>query len=362
MKRILITGGAGFVGSSLALRLKKYFSDTEIICMDNLYRNGSELNRMRIEKMGITFIESDVRNRDSFNIAACDLVIDAAAEPSVMAGGSGDADYVVDTNLGGTINLLEAARKWDAAFLFLSTSRVYPVELLRSISLDESDSRFELSQHQVLSGISSEGISEYFPLDILNSGCCSNMHADRTFYGATKYASEIMVREYAAYFGVRSIINRCGVIAGPWQMGKVDQGVTALWVASHIYGKSLSYIGYKGKQVRDVLHVKDLAELVIKEVERIDEWSGNIYNVGGGRNVSFSLLELTEKVSYITGKNIDINFVDDIRSGDIPIYLSDIRKVADEFKWSPKMKPDAVISDIVRWIIDNKDVLSSVFV
>lgn len=361
MKRIIITGGAGFVGSSLAIYLQEVFTDTEIICLDNLYRKGSELNLIRLKQAGITFIKADVRNRDSFDIERCDLVIDAAAEPSVMAGSDGDADYVVDTNLGGTINLLETARKWNAAFLFLSTSRVYPVKLLQSIILKETDNRFEVVEQQELLGISCKGISEGFPLDVMSAEGYYDRRGGRTFYGATKYASEVMVREYAEHFGVKTIINRCGVLAGPWQMGKVDQGVTALWVASHIYGKKLSYIGYNGKQVRDVLHVEDLARLVVLQLARMELWNGDVYNVGGGRDISFSLRELTDVVSVVTGKSIDVGIVDEVRYGDIPLYLSDTRKVQDTFNWKPEKIAEDIVSDISHWIYDNKDMLRPIF-
>ncbi len=361
MKRILITGGAGFVGSSLALFLQQQYDGIEIICLDNLYRKGSELNKERIESVGITFIKGDVRNRKDFDIAPCDLLIDAAAEPSVMAGSAGDADYVVDTNLGGTINLLETARRWNAGVIFLSTSRVYPVELLQEIRLDECDKRFEIAEKQLLSGISQRGISENFPLDILNAGDYEAERAGRTFYGATKYASEIMVREYAEHFGLRTVINRCGVLAGPWQMGKVDQGVTALWVAAHIYGKKLSYIGYKGKQVRDVLHVSDLAELIVRQIADIDNWHGDVYNVGGGREISFSLRELTDIVSTVTGQKIDIAIVNENRAGDIPLYITDITKARHKYNWQPAKKVNDIINDMARWLLDNKSVLETVF-
>ncbi len=357
MKRVLITGGAGFVGSSLALRFKYRNPDVEVICMDNLYRKGSELNCARLENAGITFLKSDVRHRDSFNIASCDLVIDAAAEPSVMAGDDGDAEYVVDTNLGGTINLLEAARKWGAAFLFLSTSRVYPVELLQGIVIDEADSRFEIAEKQSLPGVSADGIAEEFPLDLLNATGYTDKAGGRTFYGATKYASEVMVREYAAYFGVRTVVNRCGVLAGPWQMGKVDQGVTALWVAAHIYGKKLAYIGYGGKQVRDVLHVDDLADLIFLQLERMDLWNGEVYNIGGGRDISFSLRELTELTEVVTGKSLNIGVIDTVRAGDIPLYLTNTDKVMRTFGWEPRKMAVDIVEDIGKWIYDNKDML-----
>jgi len=356
LKRILITGGAGFVGSSLALRLREAFSTAEVVCLDNLYRKGSELNRQRLEEAGASFIRADVRDRASFEIPRCDLIIDAAAEPSVLAGSSGDAAYVVDTNLGGTLNLLEAARTWDAAVLFLSTSRVYPVEALRAISLVEGDERFEIGSHQQLPGVSENGISEQFPLENRGGGDSS-----RTLYGATKYASEVMLREYVAHFGLRALIDRCGVIAGPWQMGRVDQGIVALWVAAHVYGTPLSYIGYGGKQVRDVLHVQDLGDLIAAQLNSIDSWNGGIYNVGGGRAVSFSLRELTGLVSRATGQRIEIGLVEEVRPGDVALYLTDATEVCRGFDWTSVRTAADIVEDTARWITDNQDSLHAVF-
>ena len=346
VKRILITGGAGFVGSSLALRLRESNPDGEVICLDNLHRHGSELNRQRIVKAGVTYVKGDVRDRQAFEMAPCDLIIDAAAEPSVLAGHGGDAGYVVDTNLGGTLNVLEAARKWGSRLVFLSTSRVYPIEKLRSINLEETPSRFEISAVQRLAGITRAGVSEEFPLD-----------GSRTLYGATKYASEVMVAEYAAQFGIRAIINRCGVLAGPWQMGRVDQGVVALWVAAHLYGRPLVYIGYGGRQVRDVLHVEDLADLVLKQLASDKGWSGDVFNVGGSRAISFSLRELTEMARKSTGKAVDVGADDRVRAGDVPLYVTDSWNVRRAFNWQPNRSIEEIVGDTADWIRENEEML-----
>lgn len=351
MKRILITGGAGFVGSSLAIRLRSEYPEATIVCLDNLYRKGAELNRDRLANIGVLFVKADVRDPGSFDQHVFDLVIDAAAEPSVMAGvGGSNVKYVVDTNLVGTLNILEAVRRWNAALVFLSSSRVYPVERLREIALIETGKRFELAESQELPGVSVNGISEHFP-----------MNGSRTLYGATKYASEIMVMEYAAQFGVRTVVDRCGVIAGPWQMGKVDQGVVALWVAAHHYGRSLTYIGYGGRQVRDAVHIDDLADLIVRQLEDIDRWNGGLWCVGGGRKVSFSLLELTETVAAATGKRIDMRFDDNVRQGDVPIFIADARRVADSYGWIPARGIDRIVGDTARWVHDNDEHLRDLF-
>ncbi len=350
MNRILITGGAGFVGSTLALHFQREMPGVQVTCLDNLYRKGSEFNRERIVTAGIEFLHGDVRKRESFNLPRYDLIVDAAAEPSVLAGQDGDVEYVVDTNLGGTLNVLEAARKWSAKLLFLSTSRVYPVKQLKEIALEEREKRFEIMRDQCVKGISQKGISEEFPL-----------RGGRTLYGATKFASEIMVAEYALQFDVKALINRCGVLSGPWQMGKVDQGVFALWIAAHCYEFPLKYIGYGGRQVRDTLHIADLASLVTMQMANDSLWDGRIYNVGGGRECSVSLIELTEIAQDVTGKAIPISDEPTEREGDIPLYISDCSRVCHDCDWLPTRNVRDIASDIKRWIENNRDVLEPIY-
>ena len=127
------------------------------------------------------------------------------------------------------------------------------------------------------------------------------------------------------------MINRCGVIAGPWQMGKVDQGVFSWWLLSHLFGRPLSYIGYggSGKQVRDLLHVDDLVDLVDEQLGDPERWSGVTANVGGGRECSLSLLETTELCRELTGSEVaDRRRVPETRPGDVPVYLSDCSQPA----------------------------------
>ena len=350
MNRILITGGCGFVGSSLSLRMRRAYPSAEVVALDNFYRSGSELNARRIEAAGVHVMRADVRDLDT-GIGPFDLVIDAAAEPSVMAGKRGDdPSYVVNTNLKGTLNCLEAARTWSSRFLFLSTSRIYPVAALKSLKLKETETRFVLEFEQDRCGVSDMGISEAFDGD-----------GARTLYGATKYASEIMAREYAAQLGLRVLIDRCGVLAGPWQMGRVDQGVTALWAGAHVFGRPLKYIGYAGKQVRDALHIEDLGDLVLKQLEFGAAWAGNVYNVGGGCQVSYSLLELTALCEKASGREIPIEHVSDVRDGDVPLYITDATKVSQEFGWRPQHSVSDIVDDTVGWIRDNADTLREVF-
>ena len=257
-QRLLITGGAGFVGSNLAVSLASRHPGWQVVALDNLYRRGSELNLPRLREAGVEFVEGDVREPgDLDQLPAITALIECSAEPSVMSGVDGDTGYLVHTNLTGAYNCLERARRDRAFVVFLSTSRVYPVAPQVGLRLEEAETRFELAAEQEVPGVSPAGISERFPID-----------GSRTLYGATKLAAELLIEEYRASLGVPAVIDRCGVIAGPWQMGKVDQGVFTHWMLAHLFRNPLSYIGFggHGKQVRDLLHVEDLVDLVERQL------------------------------------------------------------------------------------------------
>ena len=348
MNRFLITGGAGFVGSNIAIALKNYFSESEILAFDNLHRNGSELNIPRLEKSGVEFIRGDVRNRDDLDSAGeIDFLIECSAEPSVLAGRGDDTDYLIETNLQGAINCAEVCRRYSAPMIFLSTSRVYPVKPLLECELRETDTRFELLDSQKVSGLSHLGVSEKFPLP-----------GARSLYGGTKYAAEIMLGEYHDAFGIPVVINRCGVIAGPWQFGKADQGIAAFWTASHYLKKRLKYIGFggTGKQVRDMLHIDDLIRLVLMQVENPEKFADDVYNAGGGLAGSASLLELTGICRDVTGVEIEITPEPETRYADIPVYITDNRKITSFCNWKPEKKIPDLINDIYKWMVDTPGV------
>src|SRR4051794_25264516 len=163
--RTLITGGAGFVGSSLAIALSRSLSDTQVCAFDNLRRRGSELALARLRSAGVAFVHGDVRApEDLAAVGRFDLLIDCSAEPSVHAGYGDDPSYVVQTNLAGTVNCLEAARRGGAGVIFLSSSRVYPIEGLRALPLERRGSRLDLPADASGNGWSAQGLTADFPL------------------------------------------------------------------------------------------------------------------------------------------------------------------------------------------------------
>lgn len=349
---MLILGGAGFVGSSLAIGLKTIHPQWKIICFDNLKRRGSELNIPRLKKLGVEFVHGDIRFANDLEPGMFDVdtIIDCSAEPSVLAGFN-SPQYVLQTNLVGTINVLELARQIQARLLFLSTSRVYPIETLKSIELVEEATRFTIAPQQTISGISQLGVAENFPLQ-----------SYRSLYGATKLASEMLIEEYRQAYNIQAIVNRCGVITGPWQMGKVDQGVFVLWVAAHYFGKSLSYIGYggKGKQVRDLLHIDDLLKLIDYQLANFSQLDGDVLNVGGGVENSLSLLETTKLCERITGKSIAIAPVESARPGDVPLFITDSSQIINKTQWQPSINPEQTLQDIYDWILENETMLKPI--
>lgn len=350
--KVLITGGAGFVGSNLAIALKKSSPSSTVICFDNLKRRGSELNLFRLKEAEIQFIHGDVRNAEDFQaIPSFDLMIECSAEPSVLAGINSSPSYVLNTNLMGTINCLEEVRKNHASMIFLSTSRVYPYQRINCLTYVEGDTRFCIAEKTHCDGVSTSGINEEFSLQ-----------GPRSVYGATKLCSEYLIQEYIDSYGIKAIINRCGLIAGPWQMGKVDQGVVMLWVACHIFGKDLSYIGYggKGKQVRDVLHIDDLCDLVLLQSNSLDEFNGEIFNVGGGQNNSISLQEMTRLCREITGKTIPLGSDPQTRPNDLIWYITDNSKVSRSFNWVPKRTVKDTLRDTKEWICSNRELLHNI--
>lgn len=349
--RILITGGAGFVGSNLAVMLAEE-RGLSVTAFDNLHRRGSELALARLRAAGVAFVHGDVRNAEDFEgLSPADIVIECSAEPSVHAGYRDGIRYPINTNLLGTVNCLEWTRQNAGSLIFLSTSRVYSIRDLRALPLQLKGERFVLLAGTSGPGWSEQGIAKDFPT-----------RGPRSLYGATKLASELLIEEYAAGFGLKTIVNRCGVLTGSWQMGKVDQGFFVLWVARHLYGGRLAYIGFDGKgfQVRDVLHVADLFDLICRQIDNLDRYAGHVFNVGGGLACSVSLAELTRLCASRTGVPITISADPATQPVDIPFYVTDNTAVTEATGWSPRRTVPQILDEVADWLRRNRKELEPV--
>jgi CDP-paratose 2-epimerase len=351
--RILITGGAGFIGSHLALSFKRDIPDSTVIALDNLRRRGSELALGRLAPGGVEFRHGDIRNREDLADAGnFDLLVECSAEPSVQAGLGGGDRYLINTNLVGTINCLDCAREQGAAVIFLSTSRVYPIAPLRELPLVGTETRFVIPSGSAGPGWSPQGIAENFPLA-----------GSRSLYGASKLCSELMIAEYVALYGLRVVVNRCGVVAGPWQMGKVDQGFVVFWAARHLFGGPLSYNGFGGAglQVRDVLHIDDLYRLIRDQVGQMPAHNGRTYNVGGGAGCSVSLAELTRICAERAGRRLPIDSQPETNPVDIPYYVTDNSAVSAATGWNPRCTTSGIVEDIFAWLWQHRRELEAIF-
>ena len=340
---VLVTGGAGFIGSNLADRLAS--DGHRVIVYDALSRPGVERNLSWLQSRHgdrIEHVQADIRDAARMTAAAqqAKVVFHLAAQVAVT---TSMVEPVEDMtiNLVGTVNCLEAVRRCGAALVFLSTSRVYPIAGLRGLPLRMVDKRLEPVEGAAGPGWSAAGITTAFP-----------MAGSRSIYGATKLASELLIEEYGAMYGTRAVVNRCGVLTGPWQMGKVDQGFVVLWAARHLFGGSLAYMGFGGTgvQVRDILHVADLYDLVRLQVDRIGEHAGRTYNVGGGAGVSVSLAELTDLCVRRCQRVVEIGRDPETRAADIPYYVTDNAEVTAASGWKPTRGVETIVGDIFAWL------------
>lgn len=351
MSRLLITGGCGFIGSNLAVGLRTDGHD--VTCLDNLSRRGSERLLQRVIATGGRFVHGDIRNPEDLERAGdrFDCMIECSAEPSVLVGTDGrDARFMIHNNLVGALHCFEHARARGIPVIFLSTSRVYPYGTLNELTFREETTRFVYADRRP--GVSAAGVAVDYPLD-----------GARSLYGASKLAAEIVLQEYSRQYGLPSIINRCGVVAGPWQLGKVDQGVFTYWMARHVYGGALRYIGFggAGKQVRDVLHVDDLLDLVRSQLRNLAQSRGEVYNVGGGAASAVSLCELTALCREISGRSIHVGSETATRPADVCWFVTDNGATGSVFGWRPKKGPRDVLEDIHRWMVSHEDEFRALF-
>lgn len=339
--RILISGICGFVGSTLTKSLLERGSDQQILGFDNFIRPGSETNRKELKRLGVRLFHADLRSQsDLEGIPDADWVIDAAANPSVLAGTDGrtSSRQLVEHNLFGTANLLEYCRQRRAGFILLSTSRVYSISPLASLPVTVEGDAFKPAPGQPLPpGISAAGVDETF-----------STQAPVSLYGATKLASESLALEYGESFGFPVFVNRCGVLAGAGQFGRADQGIFAYWINSWLQRRPLKYLGFGGHgyQVRDCLHPRDLAPLLEQQFAAsgmlpIDR----LVNVSGGPASAMSLRQLSDWCANEFGAQ-QVIADGTPRQFDIPWIVLDHAKAARLWKWRPLTPVAAILDEI----------------
>ena len=339
--KILITGGCGFVGSNLALFLKK--KGFSVHTLDNLTRKGSTYNSNLLKKQKIKNYKINISNIKKIkSLPKYDLILDCCAEAAVEVS-KDDFDKVINTNLIGTINILKKSKNDKSKIIFISSSRIYPLEEMNKVIKNKN-----LKSKIKISKMFSEKDKIIGP---------------KTIYGLTKLCSEMLIEEFSYEYKLKYLINRCGVISGPLQFGKQDQGFVSLWIWRHLNKKKLSYIGYGGygNQIRDVLHIDDLSELILLQIKNINKINNKLFTVGGSKTSYTSLSQLTKLCQKITGNKIKMGKVSKTSSYDIPYYLSDNTHVSNTYRWKPKRNINQVVMDTFLWLKKNKSMIKKYF-
>ena len=339
--KILVTGGCGFVGCNISLYLKN--KGHSVNSLDNLSRKGSKYNLNLLKKEKIKNFNIDISKFDKIaKLPKYDLVIDCCAEAAVEVSRK-DIDKVFNTNLVGTINILKKIKKDNSKIIFLSSSRVYPMELFNKITKSKI-----LKKKLNIKKLIDEN---------------DNIIGPKTIYGSTKLASEMFIEEFAYAYKIKYLINRCGVISGPLQFGKQDQGFVSLWIWKHLNKQNLSYIGYGGygNQVRDVLHIYDLCELINIQIKKFNTIFNQTFTVGGSKKSNVSLKDLTDLCEKLTNNKINFSKKKNTSIYDIPYYISDNSKITKFYKWKPKRNIFQVVKDTYIWLSINKNIIKKYF-
>jgi CDP-paratose 2-epimerase len=352
MSVVIITGSAGLIGSEAS----SFFSSLgmHVVGIDNDMRKfffGEEAstawNRQRLEADHKNYEHFDVDIRDYAKIKEIfdrfgkdiSLIIHTAAQPSHdWAASDPFSDFSVNAN--GTLNLLQATREVcpDSPFIFTSTNKVYG-DLPNSLPLVELEKRWEIDpSHRYHSGISED-------MSIDNS--------KHSLFGASKVAADVLVQEYGRYFDMKTVSFRGGCLTGPSHSGTQLHGFLAYLMKCTVTGNPYSIFGYKGKQVRDNIHSADLIAAFYEFYK--SPGSGEIYNIGGGRESNCSMLEAIEICQKISGKELNYSYKDDNRSGDHIWYISDLSKFKKRYpNWSivrdvPQILTEIHDKNIEKW-------------
>ena len=345
MKKILITGSSGLIGSEAVEHFDRL--GHQVIGIDNNMRRvffGEQgdttwnLERLRNKTRNFTHLDADIRDRAAlealFRAHKFDLIVHCAAQPSHdKARDIPILDFEV--NALGTVNLLEATRLLcpDAVFVFLSTNKVYG-DAPNELPLKELDTRWEYARPEDY-----DGIDETCRID-------RTLHS---LFGASKASADLMAQEYGRYFGMKVGVFRGGCLTGPSHSGVELHGFLSYLVKVALSDATYSVFGYKGKQVRDNIHSHDVVRAI--EEFAVNPRPGEVYNLGGGRENSISMLEAIAKIEQMTGKKLNWNYVDENRKGDHICYISNLAKFRSHYpNWSITISLD----EILRQIIDNQ--------
>jgi CDP-paratose 2-epimerase len=353
--QVLVTGGCGFIGSHLALHLQE--KGHKVSVLDNLVRRGSERNLPILAQRGIRFFHGDVRNpEDLQNVpAGIELICDTSAQPSVVTGYANPLFDITNNGLG-AIHILEYARLRKAPLIFWSSNRVYGADRLNALPMRETSSRFEydpnawakLPTEQRPTGFDPvHGVSEEFSID----------GGQRSIYGLSKLIADAACQEYAQAYDLPMVVNRFGVISGEGQFGHADQGWVVWWAIAHWFKLPLTYLGWKGKQVRDVLFVDDMLALIDMQIRQIGQFRGEVFNVGGGAANAISLCEATQAMQEVSSRSTTIKESDQVRKGDIVLYWTDNRKAMQKLCWQPRIDLRTGFRGIFEWIRQNENAL-----
>jgi CDP-paratose 2-epimerase len=343
LKKILITGSSGLVGSEVC----SYFSSKgySIHGLDNNQRavffgsNGdTRWNQKRLQESIRTFKhhELDIRDRtgvlELVNRLRPDIIVHTAAQPSHDKAAEIPFDDF-DTNAVGTLNLLEAVRRYcpESPFIFMSTNKVYG-DAPNNIKLKELETRWEFDDFNFVNGI-----DESFSID----------QSKHSLFGASKVSADIMVQEYGRYFNIPTVCLRGGCLTGPNHSGVELHGFLSYLVKCNLEEKKYFIYGYKGKQVRDNIHSSDIVSFMNLFIE--SPRCGEVYNLGGGRNNTCSIIEAFSITEKYSGQQQKFEYIDNNRSGDHICYYSDLRKMKSHYpQWDIKITLEETISQIVE--------------
>jgi len=339
--KILITGGCGFVGSNLCIFLKK--KNFNVYSLDNLSRKGSTYNLNILKKISIKNFNYNISDAKKINsLPKFDIIVDCCAEAAIEVSKK-EIHKVVNTNLIGTINILQKIKKDNSKIIYLSSSRVYPIEhLSKDYKLKNLSKKLKIKK-------------------MINEN--DNIIGPKSIYGLTKLTSEMFIEEFAYAFGIKYLINRCGVISGPLQFGKQDQGFVSLWIWNHLNKKNLSYIGYggRGNQIRDVLHIYDLCDLIHLQIKKFNKIYNKLFTLGGSKKSFTSLKNLTKICEKTTGNIIKFKKIAKTSNYDIPCYISNNKKIMKTYRWKPKKNINNIVNDTYAWLSKNKKKLIKYF-